>query len=189
MQTEMLKRNTTDVTQNYTKQLELIRGDMESIKLSLFESEETNRELGKTNQNLDRQVRDLTWEVSDKTKAMLVQTNNNTEVLEKKKVEVDQLRDMREKRENALILHVNTLESQVLDLNSQVESLKHLCEDKIEERRMIVELLEKERLETLENEDKLAGQIRDASSHIEHVKDDYSNQVSSIKFSHTAADP
>lgn len=152
------------------------------MKASLIASEELNRELGKTNQALDSQVRALKWEVADMNKAMQVQTSGMNEALEKRKLEAENMRVDGENRENALILHVNNLESQILELNSQVESFKHLCEDKIEERRMIVELLEKERIDTLENEDKLAGQIKDASKHIERVKDENSSQVCLLSY-------
>jgi TolA-binding protein len=152
------------------------------VKASLIASEELNRELGKTNQALDSQVRALKWEVADMNKAMQVQTSGMNEALEKRKLEAENMRVDGENRENALILHVNNLESQILELNSQVESFKHLCEDKIEERRMIVELLEKERIDTLENEDKLAGQIKDASKHIERVKDENSSQVCLLSY-------
>ena len=143
----------------------------------LEESDKKNRELGTTNHDLDRQVRALSWELDDKSKSLNFQTAKMNEALEKVKLDMEQLRDISEKRENALILHSNTIESEILDLHSQIESLKRICEDKIGEKAELVDLLESERLEALENEDKLVGQLRDSRFHVERVIVEHSSKV------------
>lgn len=181
-QSETHERKLADVTLAHTKQLEALESELKHIKDSLAESENQRNQLHDVNRALESQIRDLKWEIADQNKAIKSQGEVHAQALQKKESELLHLQESSEKTENALIIQRTALEARQCDLEAQIQSLKNLCHDTMQERTLLSETLERERLDTLENEDRLISQIRDGKSHIEKIKDDFTREVRSCVF-------
>ncbi|KAL3897078.1 MAG: hypothetical protein SGCHY_003660 [Lobulomycetales sp.] len=176
-QSETHERKLADVTLAHTKQLEALESELKHIKDSLAESENQRNQLHDVNRALESQIRDLKWEIADQNKAIKSQGEVHAQALQKKESELLHLQESSEKTENALIIQRTALEARQCDLEAQIQSLKNLCHDTMQERTLLSETLERERLDTLENEDRLISQIRDGKSHIEKIKDDFTREL------------